>query len=135
MTQDIKDPVFDRWLGDGNFWYLQDEEANTYANAIAKQRPEWKRGAGLTDQEYRQYLDAVSAKVRGAMPQKFVNPQRSRVAAVDAGSNRSGEGGVGGGKNSYESLPSEAKVACDRYISKGLFKSRAEYTKLFFEKE
>jgi len=73
----------------------------------------------------------VKEEVKKVFPDKFENPNRSRAAGVDAGSTGGGPGKRTG--RGYDSLPAEARPACDRLIEKGIIKDRKHYSKLYEE--
>jgi hypothetical protein len=100
-----------------------------YANAYAQENP---ANPGVP---YMTWLDNVRAAVEEAFPHKFQNPNRSKPAAVDGGAQR-GVPAPGSSKTkNYNDLPRDAKMQCDKYVSQGLYKTRDDYVKVFFEED
>lgn len=112
------DPILQDWLAD-NEWFEKIPSLQYAANAA---------GAEILEQEPglkgRKFLDKVAEKVKERYPEKFSNP-RTTPAAVEGS-----QGGNRGGskKKTYESLPADAKSACDRYVKQGLM-TREEYVR------
>lgn len=101
-----ENPEWAAWAKE-NPWYFDDEEAGAYADAISIRVQ--KTHPHLTG---RDFYDAVKAKVRQRMPEKFGNPRRAEPAAVEAGSSNKRKTG---GKT-YADLPTDAKKACDDFV-------------------
>jgi len=119
-----ENPMFKSWHQE-NEWYLTDPAMTRYANAYAQENA----NAGIP---YTQWLEMIEGAVKEAFPHKFNNPARKTPAPVDAGSNRGNLPGRPKAKT-YNDLPAEAKTICDRQVRDGLFKSREDYVKIFFE--
>ena len=127
MTEDNQNnPIFNEWW-EKNDWYLSDTDLSTYANGLTVSDPT------LQQLPYKERLREVSRKVREAFPQKFKNLERERLAAVDGGELRSGRM-LRSGKG-YRDLPGEARQAADKFVERGLFKSREAYAKSYFSEE
>jgi hypothetical protein len=120
-----EDPEFDEWIKT-NSWYLQDPDMTHFANGYVHS-PEVK------NLPQRERLNAVEQAVKQTFSQRFENPSRNRPAGVDAGASRGGPTRPGG--RGFGALPPEAKEAADRYVAKGLFKSKEDYAKKYFESE
>jgi uncharacterized coiled-coil protein SlyX len=60
-----------------------------------------------------------------------------RGSIVDGGGGGGNGSGrpLGGAGKSYNSLPADAKETCDKQVSQGLWKDRAEFAKYYFEDE
>jgi hypothetical protein len=128
QQHDQENPMFKRWHTE-NEWYLSDSTMTRYANAFAQENP---APPGVP---YMTWLDNVKAAVEEAFPHKFQNPNRSKPAAVDGGAQR-GVPAPGSSKTkNYNDLPRDAKMQCDKYVSQGLYKTRDDYVKVFFEEE
>lgn len=119
-------PDFNAWQSE-NTWYsgdpLEDPDfvemtdfADKTANALHARHPE------LTG---RAFYDKVGEVVKRRFAEKFENPRRRQVAAVEgAGDTTTRRKG-----KTYADLPAEAKSACDKFVKAGLFKTRDEYVK------
>ena len=119
-------PVFDQWHT-GNEWYLKDEDmtdfANLYAQKLTKQNPSLA---------YNDVLQQVEEKVKTTFPQRFENPERAKPTAVDSGSTREIAPKTG---KTYNDLPADAKEMCNQNVKQGLFKSKEDWVKVYFEEE
>lgn len=118
---------FDEWHKTNGSWYQADHDTTVYANGFAAAHPE------LRNLPEREFLAQVEGAVKKAFPGKFENPNRAKAAAVDAGS--VGAGARGPRPKGFDSLPQEARQVADKYVAQGLFKSRADYAKTYFESE
>lgn len=96
------DAVFNKWLKE-NAWYNDDEDLNAYANGYG-QKIEGKFVG-------KEFLDKIAERVKEKFPDKFENKNREKGSGVE---------GAGGSKQkrgkSYDDLPPEAKVACDKFV-------------------
>jgi hypothetical protein len=94
------------WLAE-NRWYETDQVlravADGLSDSLARERPEL---LGKRD-----FLDELTKRVKAEMPHKFENPNRQRTVVENTTPN-----GGGSKAKTYESLPAEAKVACDRFV-------------------
>jgi hypothetical protein len=118
-----KDPVFDGWVAQ-NAWY-NDSELN-----IEAQKEAFGLRLAGDKSEGVEFLDKVKGKLRERYPEKFGNPRRDPKnggAPERPTGGGEGGGGGGGGKKGWETLPTEAKEAGERYIKQKLFKDKAEY--------
>jgi len=120
-----QNPVFDQWH-QGNDWYLKDSDmtiwANGYAQQIQTQSP---------TMPYDQVLKTVETKAKEVFSNKFENPSRQQPPAVDSGS---GSADVKPNKKTYNSLPADAKAACENVVEQGLM-TKEEYVKEYFSEE
>lgn len=95
------------WLTE-NPWYQSDRVlralADGLSDGLAAERPE------LVGR--REFLDELTKRVKAEMPQKFENPNRQRSVVENTTPNGNGNGKA----KTYDNLPSEAKVACDRFV-------------------
>ena len=117
-------PVFNQWHT-GNEWYLKDEDMTDFANLHAQK---------LTKQglSYDQVLQKVESKIKETFPQRFENPERSKPSVVDGGATREIVAKKG---NSYNDLPADAKEMCNQNVTQGLFKSKEDWVKSYFEED
>jgi len=121
-----EDPAFKAWHAE-NSWYGPDgdPEKTLYAEqTLAPVLSRKYKGAEF----YEKIAEGVARKfddTRASKPRRAPNV---------AGGGSSRMGGNGGGQ-SYNSLPAEAKKACDDFIKQGLFESREEYVKNYFAQE
>ena len=123
----VESPVFNQWHT-GNEWYLKDEDmtdfANLHAQKVTKQNP---------NMPYDQVLQTVETKIKETFPAKFENPNRAIPSVVDGGQNREIAPKVNG--QSYNDLPADAKAMCTQNVSQGLYKTKEDWTKAYFEEE
>lgn len=120
-----QNPVFDQWH-QGNDWYLKDSDmtiwANGYAQQIQTQSP---------TMPYDQVLKTVETKAKEVFSHKFENPNRQQPPVVDSGN---GSVDVKPNKKTYNSLPADAKAACENVVAQGLM-TKEEYVKEYFSEE
>jgi len=115
VTNTEVDPVFAAWNQE-NTWFGTDKRKTAYANAVALELREDPSKAHLTG---RKFFDAVADEVKKVFePDAGQQHERVEAGGRNSGSN-SGRG------RDYNSLPAEAKVACDRYAEKLVGKGRS----------
>ena len=71
------------------------------------------------------------------MKHTFFNPRGRKTSAVDSGVNRGGGSGgllVAEGKT-YNDLPSDAKIECDRFVATIKGYTREKYVTDYFEED
>lgn len=105
------DPHFIAFQG-RNSWYGEDFELTAYADQLAPAVGRKHTGAA--------FYETIGTEVRKKFPDKFTNTRRKRARTVES----AGAGGDArrGDKHTYADLPAEAKGACDRFITQGMFK-------------
>ena len=112
------DPELQSWLG-RNQWFGEDTEMTDMANGLgASVRKQFPHLTG------RAFLDKLDDKIVEYFPQKVLG-KKAKGSSVDSTGNV--RGGTSSGKKSYDSLPEDAKQACDRFIKNGWIKSKQEY--------
>jgi transcription elongation GreA/GreB family factor len=115
----VVDVNLQNWL-DKNDWFGVDKRttgiANGLAEAIRLENP------GLQGQAFLQKLDEELGDV---LPAKF-GKQKPKNPMDGEALNTSASGRQPKGKRAYESLPSDAKAACDRFVKQGLM-TKEEY--------
>ena len=109
----------------GNEWYLKDEDMTDFANLHAQKLT--KQGLA-----YDQVLQKVEEKIKQTFPQMFENPERSKPSVVDGGATREIVKKAG---NSYNDLPADAKDMCNQNVKQGLFKSKEDWVKSYYEED
>lgn len=117
-------PEFFEWKGrPENSWYQTDqamtEAADTFGLGLAARHPNLSP---------REIYERTTEHIKQAFPHKF-QPQRSAKTPVEGGGRPSANGGKG-----YNSLPADAKAACDRFVKQKLM-TREQYVKDFFGEE
>ena len=116
------DPNLEVWLGN-NKWFGPDADSTDLANAVGasvrRQFPELKG---------KEFLEKLDEKLKQRMPELYSNQNQARSSVE--GSSPRGQVSTGG-KKSYDSLPADAKAACDKFVKSGLFKSKQEYVDLY----
>jgi hypothetical protein len=108
--------VFNEWRTD-NKWYDSDKEPDLFDAAEAaalKLSLENKSLTGL------RFLDKVTEIVKSKFPDRFENPRRKSSPHEGGGSR-----GESSGSHTYNSLPADAKKACDRYVKQGIMTKEA----------
>ena len=116
-TPEAIDPGLQAWL-DRNTWFGQDKRLTGMVNGIGESlRLEFPL---LKGQAFLDKLDEVLAE---EFPNKFGKKQ-SPSSRVESGSGRQSRSG--GNAQSYDNLPSEAKLACDRFVKQKLM-TREQY--------
>lgn len=113
------DPGLQVWL-DSNSWFGQDKRMTAVANGIGESlRLEFPLLKGKA------FLDKLDEVLAEEFPNKFnKQQQQSPASRVESGAGRQTRSS-GGGKT-YDSLPSEAKAACDRFVKQKLM-TREQY--------
>lgn len=105
-----------------NPWLGSDKRKTNLATAIAqelREDPKWKGVYGKA------FLDAVAAEVNATLGET----PRGHTSRVEGGAgNGSAGSGSGGRGKGYESLPAEAKAACERQASRLVGEGRAYKT-------
>lgn len=118
------DPIFVQWANE-NEWY-QKPALQHAANA-----------AGIDVQELfphlrgKEFLDKVTELVQGRYPEKFGNSRRSSASMAE------GSGEVSGTrskpkKQSYESMPEDARTQCDKFVKQKML-TKEEYVRDYWE--
>ena len=111
------DPGLQVWL-DRNTWFGQDRRMTSMVNGIGESlRLEFP---GLKGQPFLDKLDEV---LQEEFPGKFGTKKKTQGSPVESGSGRMSRSG--GGSQSYDNLPSEAKAACDRFVKQKLMTREA----------
>lgn len=108
------DPKLQVWL-DKNAWFGQDKKLTAMTNAL---------GESLRLENPSLIGDAFLSRLDEALveefPQKFgKKEERTPAYQTESGSGR-GRPGASGGKRGYDSLPAEARAACDRFVKQKL---------------
>ena len=117
VSQEV-DPGLQQWL-DKNTWFGQDKRMTGMVNGIGESlRLEFPL---LKGQAFLNKLDEVLAE---EFPNKF-GEKKSPASRVESGSGRAGRGNSSNAP-SYDNLPPEAKVACDRFVKQKLM-TREQY--------
>lgn len=104
------DPILAKWA-DENPWFESDEDLNTFAGA---------KGVKLRQENpnmpFRELLDKVTSATIKAFPLKFATSARTvnRVEGATPGTTN-----AAAARNTYASLPKEAKVMCDEDVAAG----------------
>ena len=111
------DPKLQTWL-DKNDWFGKDKRLTAMTNSLGEAlRAE---NPALIGDAFLEKLDEALAET---FPAKFGKETRTPGFQVEAGGRTRPSGG--GGKRGYESLPAEAKAACDRFVKQKLMTKEA----------
>jgi hypothetical protein len=119
-----ENPLFDQWRT-GNEWYKKDKDMTDYADFSARMLKE-----SNPDMPYSQVLTEVDKKIKNTFPQKFENPNREKPSVVDSGTTREIAPKKG---DTYNDLPADAKTVCNQNVDQGLYKSKEDWVKSYFE--
>lgn len=104
------DPVLQSWL-DKNDWFGVDARTTGIANGLGEALR--REDPSLQGQAF---LDKLDQELAAVLPDKF---GKKKVAnPMDVGSGTTGRPTKS--KRSYDSLPTDAKAACDRFVKQGL---------------
>lgn len=98
---------FDAWIAD-NAWYNTEPELKGEADMYAKAYID--AGSFKTIQEV---YAAVSRKIKRDFPNHFENPNKKEPATASQGAHT---GSASNNGKTYADLPSDAKIACDRFV-------------------
>ena len=123
--QPSESPVFTTWKG-SNTWYGQDSDMSLFADSYGKTL----ENSGKT---YEQILSEVETKVKEVFPHKFENPARNAPPAVESPSVSAPSPAKN--KNTYAGLPADAKKMCNQDVGDGLYKSKEDWVKAYYEEE
>lgn len=105
------DATLQAWL-DKNEWFGNDVRTTGIANGLGEALR--RENPGLQGQAF---LDRLDEELATVLPDKF---GKKKVAnPMDVGSGTTG-GRPAKSKRSYDSLPADAKAACDRFVKQGL---------------
>jgi len=126
VVEEPVSPVFNQWKM-GNEWYLKDEDMTEYANFYGQNLQ-----SKNPSMPYEDLLIKVEEKIKQIFPQRFENPERSKPSVVDGSATREIEKKSG---NTYNDLPADAKEMCNLNVKQGLFKSKEEWVKSYFEED
>ena len=110
------DPVLQTWI-ERNDWFGKDMKMTRMTNGLGEALR--LENPNLKGQEFLEELDKA---LREHFPDKF-GKRKTPSGQVESGSN---QGNAPKGKKSYDSLPEEAKKACDRFVKQGLM-TREQY--------
>lgn len=123
-VQEEVNPKIADWV-ERNSWYKTSKVMSTAANAIAEevrsQYPFYNEDQFLSEMDKR-LEDTFGAEKLGRKT-KPRNPVEGASTSQSSGSK---------GKQSYDTLPPEAKKACDDFLRQGLIKSKEEYVKEYY---
>lgn len=113
------DPVVERWVAD-NPWFRADPEAGAFAESLHVRLRVTKPNLSMAEN-----LAEVRTAVAKRFREHFENPAREQAAAVAT----PGAAPAPKPKNprSYESLPPDAKKACDRFMKQIPGYTREQY--------
>lgn len=122
-TQQQMAPEVEAWVS-RNPWYAQNARLAQITNVIAEELRQTK--PWLSGDTFFQELDLA---LEETIPAEKMGRGRNRSPVEGASRNNTSPSG---GKKAYDSLPPEAKQACDMFVKQGLM-TREEYLKQYFE--
>lgn len=115
------DATLQAWL-DKNEWFGQDvkltERVNGLGFALRNKNP------GL---QGKAFLDALDEEIEDVFGDKL--KRKKPISAVESGNSSARPSRSG--KKTFEDLPHEAQIVCDRQIKQKLWKDRAEYVAMY----
>lgn len=116
-SQDAWNQLSNDWM-DKNEWYRDNRKLGAYADGISEQI----KSEGYSGKAY---FSEITKRVHEDFPEEFENPNKSRPSGVEEGGQKS----TGDSKaKTYESLPADAKAACDGFVKDG-FMTKEDYVK------
>lgn len=116
------DESLQAWLNK-NDWFGVDKRTTGIANGLGEAlRAENPNLVGQA------FLDKLDEELAATLPEKF--GKKKTVNPMD-GMSGSAAGRPSKGKQSYDSLPADAKAACDRFVKQGLM-TKEDYVKDYF---
>ena len=119
-------PKIQAWV-DENRWYGSNKVMAATTNALAEEIRE-KNPFFNEDQ----FLEALDKELEQTFTPEKLGRKVKAKNPMDSGTG-STTGGTGSNKKeSYESLPPDAKAACDDFLKSGLIKSKEEYVKNYY---
>ena len=101
-----------QWMED-NSWYGKDEKLRSVANSLGEQIR--RENPGLIGKPF---LDKLDQELADFAPEKF--GKRRTPNPMEGSTAGSARPSAIRGKKSYDSLPADAKAACDRFVKQGL---------------
>ncbi len=104
-----------------NPWFDVDEDMSAYAGGMGQQIRRNNPNMPFTE-----LLEEVTVRVRKAFPQKFGGARRNPVEGGTPGETAAARTG-----KSYESLPRDAKAACDEAVADGGL-TRKQWVELYY---
>ena len=122
-TQDTTpdNPLYTGWKEKAD-WFEKKPGMTAYANVesdnIARERPELVGKQG--------FLDEIDRRVKAEFPDYFENPRRREQNTVESG----GRQHRASGSHTYNDLPNDAKVACDKFVRNGQI-TRKQYLETY----
>lgn len=111
------DPVITQWMAE-NEWFTTDQKMTRVADAIGAELSQTR-----PDLVGKAFFDALDKELEEVLPEKY--KKRQRTSPVE-GNTSSTSRPSGAKKQSYETLPAEAKAACDKFVKQG-FMTREQY--------
>jgi len=103
------------WVAE-NPWYTENHKLARYADGVSDEI----RAEGYNGQAY---FSELTRRVHADFPEEFKNPNKEKANAVSEGGQRS----TGNSKaKSYDTLPADAKAACDDFVNQG-FMTKEQY--------
>ena len=109
--QITEDPMLNAWI-DRNDWFGKDTKMTAVANSLGVELR--RENPSLIGEAFLKKLDEELAEM---IPEKF---GKKKTPNPMEGTSSTNTRPVTGGKKSYNSLPPEAKAACDRFVKQGL---------------
>jgi hypothetical protein len=117
---DPPDPAITSWIAD-NAWYTTDAELMEFAKAQDQFLIKTKPGLSVAER-----LEAVKNRTQKEFPDKFSNPRREQASSVAEPGSQTPRRKTG---KTYDDLPAEAKIACDKFVKQIPNYKREDYLK------
>lgn len=115
-----KNPTMVSWA-ERNPWFEKDEDMSAFAGGIGV-----KLRQDNPTLPFDELLEQVTTRVRKAFPHKFAGGRRSPVEGSTTGETRAAASG-----KSYDSLPKDARAACDEAVADGGL-TRKQWVELYY---
>lgn len=122
----VTNPKIEAWVED-NAWYKNSPAMAAQANELAEGI---RNGNPFFNEE--QFLVALDKALEETYTPEKLGRKTKAKNPMDSGTSTSTSSGSSKGKNSYESLPPEAKDACDMFVKQGLYKTKQDYVNEYY---
>lgn len=119
-------PKIEAWV-EQNSWYKTNKVMSSATNALAEEIR--AKNPFFTEE---QFLEALDKELEETFPPEKLGRRAKVKNPMDSGTSTTSASSGSKGKNTYASLPQDAKDACDMFVKQGLYKSREEYVNEYY---
>ena len=117
VPQITQDPILNTWM-EKNDWFGKDSRMTGVANGLGVELR--RENPSLNGQAF---LDKLDSELQEMFPEKF--GKKRTPNPMEGSPNGTARPSVSSGKKTYNNLPPEAKVACDKFVKQGLMTKEA----------